>query len=98
MKTNTTASRKLIATWSDDIKVGIWDSEWTLRLYSDRAILRRPYVKWTGQSGRYAEATHRIMGRDLASLLAIAAQEEADGEDYTERVYEIASEYHPGDR
>lgn len=89
METKTTASRKIIATWTDSVKVGIYDSEWTVKLYADRAVLRAPYVKWVGNSGGYAEATHRITGRQLTSLLAIAKEQVEDDEDYTERVKEI---------
>ena len=89
--TTTTASRKLIASWSDDIKVGIYDSKWSVRVYEDRALLVMPTVKWVGQTGGYHEIKSRITGRDLSKLLAIAKSEiedDAVGE-YTEQVKEI---------
>jgi len=88
---NTTYSRKLIAEWSDDLKVGIYESAWRVRLYSDRAIAHVPYVKWTGNTGTLATRTHRITGTDLAELITISGQEDADGCDYTDRVWDLVS-------
>ncbi len=92
MKTKTTSvSRKLLASWSGDIKVGIYDSEWSVRLYEDRALVVMPIVKWVGNSGGYAEIKSRITGRDLAKLLDIAKREIEDDAvgDYSEDVREI---------
>jgi hypothetical protein len=80
-------SGKLIAKWSDDIKVGIWDNEkWTLKLYEDRALFRFPTVNWRGDSGSLEYASTRITGRVYAALLNIAAEQADDRDDYTERV------------
>jgi len=87
-------SGKLIAQWSDDIKVGIWDNEsWTLRLYADRAILKYPTVKWLGNSGSLDHVGTRITGSTHSALIAIAAEETADVADYTERVRELIWDY-----
>jgi hypothetical protein len=83
-------SGKLIARWSDDIKVGIWDNEkWTLRLYEDRALLKFPTVSWRGNSGNLEYASTRITGRVHNALLNIAAEQADDDEDYTEQVREL---------
>lgn len=83
-------SGKLIAKWSDDIKVGIWDNEeWTLRLYEDRALLKYPTVKWSNNSGSLEHQTTRITGRIHAALIKLAAEQETDAEDYTERAREL---------
>lgn len=85
----TTASRKLIASWSAEEQVGIWIGKWSVRLYEDRAIIKIPYVKWANNSGSYAVATHRVTGRDLDRLLKLAAQEREDDADYTEDAHAI---------
>lgn len=83
-------SGKVIALWSDDIKVGIWDNEtWTLRLYEDRAVLKYPTVKWANNSGSLDHVSTRITGRIHAALLKLADEQVADAEDYTERVREL---------
>lgn len=83
-------SGKVIATWSDDIKVGIWDNEtWTLRLYEDRAVLKYPTVKWINNSGSLDYVSSRITGRIHAALLKVAADQVDDLEDYTERAREL---------
>jgi len=88
-----TASRKIIATWSWDVKVGIYDNcTVTVRLYEDRAVHREPYVRWIGNTGGYAERTNRIEGRMHAQLLRIAARQVEDESDYTDRVAEIVHE------
>jgi hypothetical protein len=91
---NTTTSRKLIAEWSDSIKVGIYDNcTWRIRLYHDRAVVKMPGVKWEGNTGGYHEYIYRIVGDDHAMLLEIAKNQEVDGEEYSEEAYEIASDY-----
>jgi hypothetical protein len=84
---------KKIKTWSDDIKVGIWDDRWSLALYDDKAILHMPYVKWINNSGSLAEHVTRFDAESGAKMLAkfhkIAAQEKEDEEDYTERIQEL---------
>lgn len=88
---------KLIAKWSDDIKVGIWDNEeWTLRLYKDRAILHYPTVRWVNNSGSLHYTSERITGRRHASLLKIAQEQADDAADYTDRVSEIVREVMTG--
>jgi hypothetical protein len=83
-------SGKLIARWSDEITVGIWDDEkWTLRLYEDRALLKFPTVSWRGNSGSLEYASTRITGRVHNALLNIAAEQADDDEDYTEQVREL---------
>jgi hypothetical protein len=83
-------SGKLIARWTDDIKVGIWDNEsWTLRLYEDRALFKFPTVTWRGDSGSLEYASKRIEGRIHKALLKIALDEAADCEDYTEQVRQL---------
>ena len=90
--TTTKPSSKLIREWSDDIKVAIWDNcHTTIRLYADRAIYRAPYERWRNNSGSLDFASRRIVGADLAALLKIAREEDEDGEDYTDRAFELLS-------
>ena len=88
---------KKIKTWSDDIKVGIYDDQWTLALYDDKAILHMPYVKWVNNSGSLSEHVTRYDAESRSQMLAkfrkIAAQEIEDGEDYTERIKELVWDY-----
>ena len=89
----TKLSTKLVAEWSGQINVGIYDNcEWTIRLYEDRAIVRMPGVKWVGNTGGYHLYRTRETGRKLAGLLALAAQEKADETDCTDRALEIVSD------
>lgn len=88
--TPNTPKGKLIAEWSDSVKVGIWDGcDTSIRLYADHAIYRAPYVRWRNNSGNLDVASRRITGADHAALLAIAAEEAEDCEDYTERAFEL---------
>ena len=88
---------KKIKTWSDDVKVGIWDDQWTLALYDDKAILHAPYVKWVNNSGSLAEHVVRFDAesgtKTLEQFRKIAAQEIEDEEDYTERIKELVWDY-----
>jgi hypothetical protein len=53
--TDVAPSRKLVAKWSGELKVGIYERcAWSVRLYEDRAIVRMPYVKWANSSGTLA--------------------------------------------
>ena len=91
--TTTTPSRKLIAEWSDQVKVEIYDScTWRVRLYSDRAVVLMPTTKWVGNTGGYHEDKYRVVGNAHAQLLQIAREETEDGEDYTDRVYAVLCE------
>lgn len=94
METNTTASRKLIAKWGRTYKAGIYDNcSATIRLYADRAIYKHDGVRWQGNTGGYHTWTTRIVGKVHEDLLALAAAQDADGEDYTEDAMGIASRY-----
>jgi len=92
--TESKPSTKLVAEWSGRINVGIYDNcTWTIRLYEDRAIVRMPGVKWTGNTGGYHLYRTRETGRKLAALLAIAERETADAEDYSDEALEVVSDY-----
>ena len=92
--TESKPSTKLVAEWSGRINVGIYDNcTWTIRLYEDRAIVRMPGVKWTGNTGGYHMYRTRETGRKLAALLAIAERETADAEDYSYEALEVVSGY-----
>ncbi len=41
-------------------KVGIYDSAYVARIYSDKIIVVSPYVKWVGNTGGYAESKQSI--------------------------------------
>ncbi|MCK9432341.1 MAG: hypothetical protein M0R00_05225 [Candidatus Omnitrophica bacterium] len=87
--------RKIIKVWCDDVKVGIWDDEWELKLYEDAAILHMPYVKWVNNSGTLAThvAKFQADSKQLQGFLTIAREEIEDGEDYTERIRELIWSY-----
>ena len=81
------AMGKIIATWSDDTSVAIYDHEtWTVRLYEDRAVYHYPTVRWVGNSGSLAHTTDRITGDTHKALLKIAREQIEDDADYTDRV------------
>lgn len=84
---------KPIAQWTDNIKVGIYDGEWRLNLYNDKAILHKPYVKWVGSTGGYAEKTHRITGAHLERIKTVRADEIEDECDYTHRIKDLIWDY-----
>jgi len=79
---------KKIRTWSDNVKVGIWDDRWNITLYEDKAILHMPYVKWVNNSGSLTTRTTRFDkdSKICSTLKKIASEEIEDGEDYTEEV------------
>jgi len=63
-----------------ETKVGIYDNcEYVARVYGDKIIVVSPYVKWTGNTGGYAEAHEAI--RDKAVVDAILADLDDDCED-----------------
>ena len=84
------ASRKLIKEWNQGCQVGIYENcSSTIRLYSDRAIVRAPYVKWVGNSGNLADSCERITGQRHRALLELATQEVEDSADYTGQAMSI---------
>lgn len=58
-----------------DIKVGIWDTTRTLRIYKrrKRAVLTNPRVKWVGSTGTLDKAKYTLTGDNYVTLLAILA-------------------------
>lgn len=58
-----------------DIKVGIWDTTRTLRIYKrrKRAVLTNPRVKWVGSTGTLDAAKYTLTGNNYVTLLAILA-------------------------
>ena len=90
--TQSKASRKLIAKWSDEIQVGIWERcDWSIRLYEDRTIVSMPYVKWVNNSGSLSYRQSRITGAAHARLIALAQQQIDDDADYSAEACEIAN-------
>lgn len=51
---------KPLNTLIKDVKVGIYDAEYTARIYKDKVIVVSPYVKWVGNTGGYAEQKESI--------------------------------------
>ena len=52
------------------VKVGIYDNcEYVARIYADKIILVSPYVKWTGNTGGYAES--KVAIRDQAVVARV---------------------------
>lgn len=63
-------------TLTADCQVGIYDNcTRVARVYADRTVATLPYVKWVGNTGGYAEAKHRITGRDHEAILAAMSDE-----------------------
>jgi len=90
--TESKPSTKLVAEWSGQINVGIYDNcTWTIRLYEDRAIVRMPGVKWTGNTGGYHLYRTRETGARLQALLCLARHQSADIEDYAEQALACVS-------
>lgn len=82
------------AEWGGTINVGIYSNRsWSIRLYADRAIVRMPGVKWTGNTGGYHLYRTHETGCRLTALLALANREHADSADYTDEALEIVSGY-----
>jgi hypothetical protein len=42
------------------VKVGIYDAEYTARVYAGKIITVSPYVRWRGNTGGYAERREAI--------------------------------------
>jgi hypothetical protein len=85
----TKPSRKLIAEWSRDEQVGIWDNcTATIRLYADRAVYKGNTVRWTNNSGSLAALNRRITGAPHRKLLELAAQQAEDDADYADDAFE----------
>ena len=78
-----------------DCRLDIWQSTETLRIYPDRTIHRHSVRRYSGSnSWGLGERAERYTGTLHTSLLTILAQEEADGEDYTERLFDVANDTH----
>lgn len=87
-----TASRKIIASWTREESVGIWDNlTATLTLYDDRAVYRGHTIRWHNNSGSLADHNCRIVGHPHAELLKLARDEAEDGADYTGEAFAIAA-------
>ena len=61
------------------VQVGIYASEYTARIYKDKIIVTSPYVKWTGNTGGYAESKEAI--RDPKIIDAVLADMADECED-----------------
>ena len=86
---------KKIRTWSDVVKVGIWDCKWHLTLYEDMAIWVKPHVKWVDKSANLDIWTTRFdkNSRVFLTLKKIATKEIKDRKDYTEEVWQQICDY-----
>jgi hypothetical protein len=81
--------RKLIAEWSKNVQVGIYDNcTETVRLYQSTAIYHYFYVR---SSGSLDHTTERIFGKDHKRLLDLAQKQMQDGVDYTHEAIEICA-------
>lgn len=54
---------------SREVKVGIYDSEYVARVYTDKITLVAPYVRWMGNTGGYAE--RKLSIRDQTVVIAV---------------------------
>ena len=80
---------KLLREWTDTTTVGIYeDCTWTVRLYEDRAIIKMPGVRWTGNTGGYHLYRSRATAEQLAELRAVLAEEREDDEEYDDTLLE----------
>lgn len=56
---------KPMHTITKDVSVGIYNSEYTARIYKDKIIVVSPYVKWVGNTGGYAESKQSIRDQEI---------------------------------
>ena len=63
-----------------DAKVGIYENcRYVARVYADKIILVSPYVKWTGNTGGYAE--YKVAIRDQAVVARVILDIDDDATD-----------------
>jgi len=70
---------KPLKTLTKDARVGIYDSEFVARVYSNMIVVISPYVKWVGNTGGYAEYRDTI--RDEEIILKVLKSLEDEDED-----------------
>lgn len=88
-ETTTKPRAKLLREWTGTITVGIYECcTWTVRLYEDRAVIKMPGVRWTGNTGGYHLYRSRATDEQLAELRAVLAEEQADDEEYDDTLLE----------
>jgi hypothetical protein len=67
-------------TITKDVKVGIYENcEYVARVYADKITVKSPYVKWTGNTGGYAEKKEVIRNQEVVD--AVLADLADDAED-----------------
>jgi hypothetical protein len=87
--TKTATPGKLLREWAGEIDVGIYENcTWSVRLYEDRAVIKMPGVRWTGNTGGYHLYRSRASVEQLRELRAVLADEQADGETYDDNLLE----------
>lgn len=88
--TTTTPSTKTLAFRSQHCTLDIWEGTERVRIYADRSIYKSPCRRYeNANSWGLGQRTERFDGLLHRQLLAILAQERADGEEYTERIFEV---------
>ena len=73
----------------------IWESTETLRIYPDRTIHRHPCRRYeNSNSWGLGETAERYTGQMHQKLIRLLEEESADGEDYTDRLFEAVNCYY----
>lgn len=89
----TKPATKPLAIRSQDCTIDIWESAEHVRIYQDRTIYKSPCRRYeNSNSWGLGQRTERFDGPLHRRLLQILEQEHADGEDYTERLFEAISD------
>jgi hypothetical protein len=56
---------KPIETLVCDVKCGIFDTEYTAKIYKDRIVVKTPFIKWTNNSGNLSFSKDTIMNQEI---------------------------------
>ena len=81
MKTKTATADR---TFALDVKVGIYDTEYSMQICADRVVVRSPYVRWRGNTGGLAFRRDTIEDKLLLERITAAMAEADEDEIYNE--------------
>ena len=69
---------EIASEYSGDVKVGIYDTEISLKVYDDKAILTLPYIKWVNNNGNLDFQKHEITDEKEIDVLRLMFAEYDD--------------------
>jgi len=61
-----------------DVQVGIYSVEYVARIYNDKIIVVSPYVKWTGNTGGYAESKETIQDQKVVNAVIADVEDQCE--------------------